>query len=219
MMTGELPALMQCRACGLFKPYEDFSKDARRPSGIKYQCKACVAAYAREWRQANLAARLEAEKRWREANRERAKETQRRYRKKNPEQVRDSRRRYRETHREKVNEMSREWHAANRKSARSSVWPKVRGTETYLKFRARYRASTRAAVFAHYGTACACCGSTSSLQIDHIEGMRNAPRGSPRSGASLYRWLVSRNFPPGFQTLCRACNRSKGEGPSCTLTH
>ena len=81
------------------------------------------------------------------------------------------------------------------------------------------KARAKASVFAHYGTACACCGSTELLQIDHVAGGGRADRAAGRRGSALYRWLVSQGFPPGFQTLCRPCNRSKGTALRCKLYH
>ena len=84
--------------------------------------------------------------------------------------------------------------------------------------------SLRAQVFGHYGQACACCGTTGNLTIDHVTGDGKAHRlalfgDQTAGGLRLYRWLVAQGFPPGFQTLCRPCNRSKGDGSVCRLHH
>jgi hypothetical protein len=86
------------------------------------------------------------------------------------------------------------------------------------------RAKRRAAVFAHYGESCACCGSTTRLSIDHVNGGGGAHRaelfGSPNlSGAHFYAWLVKNEFPEGYQTLCTPCNSSKRHLGSCQLDH
>jgi len=76
----------------------------------------------------------------------------------------------------------------------------------------------------HYGHACACCGATENLSIDHVNGdgreHREALFGS-QGGAStsMYRWLARNGFPDGFQTLCRPCNTSKGSGERCRMPH
>ena len=83
------------------------------------------------------------------------------------------------------------------------------------KVRAKaWRKALREAVLAHYGRLCACCGSVRELQIDHIIPWGQAPS-SPRGGSSLNTWLVKNDFPEGFQTLCKSCNWSKGEGSHC----
>lgn len=86
------------------------------------------------------------------------------------------------------------------------------------------RAAQRAAVFGHYGTVCACCGTDADLTIDHMNGGGKAHRlelfGRPDAGGiHFYAWLIRQGFPEGYQTLCRQCNRSKGEGPACRLWH
>jgi len=82
-------------------------------------------------------------------------------------------------------------------------------------------AAASAAVFAHYGHACACCGSTERLTIDHIngDGKRHREEIRANNGPSFHRWLIKNNFPSGFQTLCLLCNRSKGDGPACRIDH
>ena len=120
-------------------------------------------------------------------------------------------RRYQEANRDKINAGSRRWRAQNPDRAREKD--------------RKARASNRAKVFDHYGWACACCGTTEDLCIDHLNGDGGAHRrelfGSQRgaSGHGMYRWLIRSNFPSDFQTLCRPCNRSKGMSPRCWLPH
>jgi len=80
------------------------------------------------------------------------------------------------------------------------------------------RAALKKRVFAHYGTACACCGSTHRLTIDHIDGSGKEHRAEiGNNGVSIYMWLVEHDFPPGFQTLCGPCNTSKSTGDHCRM--
>jgi hypothetical protein len=98
----------------------------------------------------------------------------------------------------------------------------VRHREVRLAEVAEYRGSLRERVFAHYGTACACCGTTENLSIDHIDGNGTEHRqqiGKNKLGVHFYRWLIENNFPPGFQALCRGCNSSKRGGSRCRLQH
>lgn len=70
----------------------------------------------------------------------------------------------------------------------------------------------REQIFAHYGSACECCGEdrTPFLAIDHTE---NASReGDQRN---LTEWVVRNNFPPGFRILCHNCNMATRWGKSC----
>jgi 5-methylcytosine-specific restriction endonuclease McrA len=89
--------------------------------------------------------------------------------------------------------------------------------------------SYRAQAFEHYGTSCVCCGSTMSLQLDHVHGNGDEHRqkigstNSPTGGVTFYAYLISRGFPadcePGgeyeLQVLCGSCNNSKGDGDHC----
>lgn len=70
-------------------------------------------------------------------------------------------------------------------------------------------------VMQHYGNAvCAVCGEArlERLSIDHINGggyRQMKDRGLV--GTSLYSWLRTNGYPPGYQVLCITCNMAKGE--------
>ena len=89
---------------------------------------------------------------------------------------------------------------------------------------AAWRDRLRDRVFGHYGRSCACCGSTESLTIDHVNGggaeHRRDVLGAPSgSGIKFYRWLVREGFPDGFQALSMPCNQSKSRRGACRLAH
>ena len=86
-------------------------------------------------------------------------------------------------------------------------------------YREGVRRENRRRVFAHYGTACACCDTTEDLTIDHIHGDGKQHREETGSGERFYRWLIKNDFPAGFQTLCMACNLSKADGEYCRMHH
>lgn len=79
----------------------------------------------------------------------------------------------------------------------------------------------RSEVFAHYGTACACCGESEEefLTLDHIANDGALER-KVQGNSSLY-WRVRKAFnatgtwPIGLQTLCYNCNCSKGKLGVC----
>lgn len=77
----------------------------------------------------------------------------------------------------------------------------------------------RKVVLDHYGHACACCGRTTQLTIDHIDGSGAEHRKQFRWHYGFYFWLRDNGYPPGFQTLCQPCNRSKGISAYCRLSH
>jgi hypothetical protein len=81
----------------------------------------------------------------------------------------------------------------------------------------------RRIVFTWYGEACACCGITERLTIDHIDGTGQEHRqrlfGGAHGGNVFYHWLIRQSFPPGYQTLCRPCNIRKRRRARCDLPH
>lgn len=125
-----------------------------------------------------------------------------------------ARRRRREADPEKVREAQRRYRAANPEAGRQYY------AANADKLREQQRQShqrKRDAVLDHYGRVCACCGGTDRLAIDHIGGGGNQHRAQLGRGNAFYRWLISQGFPDGFQTLCKPCNTSKGNGPVCKL--
>jgi len=92
------------------------------------------------------------------------------------------------------NEYARKWRAGHREQVK--YWHRER------------RLKTKLTVLTHYGggrCACVICGESrlACLSIDHINGDGYEHRkeiGS--SGRSIYEWLLVRNFPKGYQTLC-----------------
>jgi hypothetical protein len=110
---------------------------------------------------------------------------------------------------------------ANSKTARR--WRKA-NPEKVAASKRRACAKLKARVFAHYGTACACCGATENLSIDHVNGDGGDHREElfgrrNGGGEQVWRWLVKNGFPDGFQTLCIPCNQSKRTGERCRLDH
>jgi hypothetical protein len=102
---------------------------------------------------------------------------------------------------------------------------KRRARERYFKLKER--------VFNAYGGyQCACCGETdpASLELDHINEDGAEHRRSLTTnwsgwwinknvaGLHIFRDLVKRNFPPGFQVLCSKCNQSKRRNGTCKCT-
>ena len=93
------------------------------------------------------------------------------------------------------------------------------------------RITNKKTVFKHYSKGklvCNCCKLDGNygrivgldfLTVDHImpkkemeknEEMKKIGYSSTRKGSSLYQWLITTNFPNGFQILCWNCNKAKG---------
>lgn len=123
-------------------------------------------------------------------------------------------------------ERQRRWRAANGDRKRVQDQARYEADSSSKRASVQRRTSTvRLLALHHYGTTCGCCGTDDDLTIDHVRGDGAAHRkrlsGSTRGGGGtqLYAWLRREGFPEGFQTLCRRCNRSKGNGPRCFLLH
>ena len=84
-------------------------------------------------------------------------------------------------------------------------------------------------VYTHYSNGspkCACCGVTGIefLTVDHIIPKLEMVKDSKmikmgfrvtRKASGLCEWLVTNNFPKGFQILCWNCNFAKGKLGKC----
>jgi hypothetical protein len=183
--------------------------------------------------------RREAERRYRQANREKLRDAQRRrredpavqtrdreaarrYREENPDQVRNSAHRWLDANREKSRESGRRYREANleKERERQRRYQKA-NRERYTELNRQWRQRTREQVFAHYGTECACCGTSENLTIDHVDGNGAEHRkelfGAQLGGSRFYAWLIKQGFPVGYQTLCKSCNLSKRRGSDCRL--
>lgn len=76
------------------------------------------------------------------------------------------------------------------------------------------RLRNRIAVLTHYSNGtpqCACCKlrQLEFLALDHINGGGRQHRKQLKT-ASIYVYLVARNFPTGYRVLCHNCNMSLG---------
>jgi hypothetical protein len=193
--------------CSAVKPLSDFCVDRQKREGRASWCKSCAAARVRVYAQAHL-----------EENRARA----RQWKQDNPDKVRAN---Y-ERRLPEIVARDRQRRSANpeafRARRRAAYWcrRRLRLAEGGPGPTDAYRRRLREQVFAHYGTSCACCGSSVRLTIDHVQGDGLEHRRVIGPGTSaLYRWLIRNGFPDGFQTLCRPCNASKGRGSFCRLNH
>ena len=88
--------------------------------------------------------------------------------------------------------------------------------EQQLAAQKRSRLKIKAKVFTHYGgDSCRCvqCGESrlACLSIDHIRGGGTSHRRELGFTDSFrfYKWLIERNYPQGYQTLCMNCQFCK----------
>lgn len=200
-----------CSRCGQVKALSEFNAHPRTRDRRQSQCRECSNKECRERHQQRRAEELERMRASYLANRQAR-----------IEQARD----YRQANRDEISQRRRQNYEANREA---QLEQNQRAYRTHREARVLYarakRAQLRAQVFAHYGTACACCGTPEDLSIDHIAGggaqHRQELFGHSRRGGAdrFYVWLIKHGFPAGYQTLCMPCNASKRDGERCCLNH
>jgi hypothetical protein len=211
-------ASKRCSGCGETKPLSEFHRLTSAPDGRQYICKQCRSSQAKGTR---TAARIR-QRRYREKNRDTLREKGREYWN-DPENRDRARQRYQEN-REEILARQRQYQDANREVVRERNRQYYWANLDVSRERVLARASElRTQVFAHYGTSCACCGRTDNLSIDHVNGDGKQHReeifGRQGGGVEFWYWLITQNFPEGYQTLCRPCNTSKATGERCRLRH
>jgi len=124
-----------------------------------------------------------------ERNKDEINRKSREYYQKNLEENRRKRREYNQKHREKLSEGAKQW-----------------------------RQDNRAQCLEHYSggdVKCNCCAEDAEqfMCIDHIDGGGSEHRKTLKIG--IYRWLITNDFPEGFQVLCHNCNLAKGFYGKC----
>lgn len=116
---------------------------------------------------------------------------------------------YKENHSSQRKKQNRHYHEVLK------YRPKTKEERASLAERSRRQnAVNKERVYQAYGGyVCACCGETEPafLSIDHVnnDGYKQRKKGIQGSGGRIYRWLISNNFPPGYQVLCMNCQHGK----------
>lgn len=98
-----------CTKCQEEKPLEAFKPDPRYAGGFTTACRACLTAYAREWRAKNPEKELDRHRRAYAANPEARREATRKSYQRHQDKRRAVRRAYAETHREQEADQKRAW--------------------------------------------------------------------------------------------------------------
>ena len=186
-----------CTACGVTKPLTEFDRRKDSPSGFKSSCKPCKresdAAAMRRWRERNPELSRERSRFYVAQNPEKERERYRRYDRENREKRRLAIAKSREENPEHHRELGRKWRAANLELCRArcrAYW-----------HRKRSGADPAADVDAYCELlmlqACAYCGATDNMSIDHV---------IPLSKGGTHE--IDNLLP-----ACRSCNSSKGARP------
>jgi hypothetical protein len=212
----------RCSTCGKTKAADEFGWTSKAKRGRLSQCRRCAADAALKRYHENRDACIARMRKYKAENKDRLREQAAEYRARNRAQrLEQGRQRYAEN-REQYAERWARYYAENRERLleRHREWV-AENKEQQAEYGHRYFRELKGAVLAHYGDPCACCGGTDRLSIDHVNGDGAQHRAADGLGSSdaMYRWLISNNFPEGFQTLCSRCNSSKSRGDQCRLDH
>jgi 5-methylcytosine-specific restriction endonuclease McrA len=168
------------------------------------------------WREENREQINEYHRRWRHENPEKVKayqEVDKNWVLSNPEKVKANQQRYREKHSEKRNAYTRLWRKANPEKSKNSIlrWRESNQEKVLMTTRRRYalrRSGRKAALvrinqalqakrFALFGDACAYCGFSEKLTLDHVLALTTGGLDEPD------------NIAPA----CRSCNSRKNNRP------
>jgi hypothetical protein len=170
-----------CSKCKKEFELSVFSPDPKTGKLRRTYCPDCRREYERQKRAENPEKARERAKQWRQKNWDAAKAAAYKWRLAHPETWKAATKRWREKHQRD--------HSAN------------------------VRKTNRDKVYDHYGRTCTCCGEDQImfLTIDHIDndGATHRKEMGNRGGSSFFAWMVSADFPSGFQVLCRNCNWGK----------
>lgn len=189
-----------CTKCKEYKTFECFFKDRSRKTGFADKCNDCVKIYIL----ANADRIREGKKKWHKENFEKTKKRQQKYRLDNAEKIKEDKRKYRLENAEKIaawhrkryletiderKEYNKQYRLANPEKDR----------DRHNKRRARklangvYKISLKE-LKKIYSSPCFYCGSTDSIQADHVIPVS---RGGQHSIGNLL-------------PACAKCNMSKG---------
>ena len=106
-----------CSGCGVVKSLGDFHRERRSPDGRRSDCKECVIARIRRYREENRDKVLERSRLYHAKNRDKELEYKRRYYEENRGKELEYQRRYYEENRDKVLERTRRYREENREYA------------------------------------------------------------------------------------------------------
>lgn len=110
MTMGTMGIVKACTKCGITKPLDQFHRENRTKDGRRANCKQCVSALGKQYREQNHEHIIERQRQWREQNRDYAIKYNREYQDKNPDYWPE----HRKKNKQRRNEYSKQYFVANR---------------------------------------------------------------------------------------------------------
>lgn len=174
-----------CTGCKVYKPWSDFHKSTIEQSGHSYCCKKCRSERGAKSYQKNKEARRASHRAWSIKHPHKPAEYARAYRQRHPERAQASRIEQYNKNKDDFLERNRKWYKDHKEwSALKSAKRRATGSLTVMEWRE---------ILGQYGGCCASCGSTKSIERDHIVPVS----------------LGGKTEPENMQPLCRSCNALK----------
>lgn len=211
--------MKKCTGCGETKGHGEYYRNRKAFDGLTQRCKKCVKIRDREYRENNKEAVTRRNRAWQEKNRERYSRYQKEYREQNRDSAKEYAKKYYADNKERLNKEHKANYAANKARYNELSRQNYRDNrEKYLEKAKKWRESHREerSDYEHKrraarngadarlvsgktmkrirGMACARCGSSGDIHVDHIVPISRG--GAHREG--------------NLQPLCSRCNMSKG---------
>jgi hypothetical protein len=181
--------------------------------------KAYDKEYQKKWAKHNPEKRRMYRRNWSKKHPEKLKEYDKRKCQKIPIEVRRERsRKHYATHSEQINSYQREYYSSPEQKEKGKAYRKERNIthkEKNNAYERKHRQEQKQIAIAHYSNGtmkCAWCeyNDIRALTIDHLtgEGSKHRKENS-KAASSIYRYLITQSFPPGYQVLCMVCQNKK----------
>ena len=193
-----------CSKCAAEKPIDEYALHKGRQDGRQTTCRACKAAYDREYRQRNKDKINQKNRCWWASNpdkaediKERRRPTQRERWLANRDEMLDANRKYHREHPDEMRERKRRWYAQNPEKGRELSRRRRALKRETRSLHGRHTEQEWQELLALHGSRCVLCGSTDRITRDHIIPLS-------QGGTDLIG---------NIQPLCFSCNARKRDLP------
>lgn len=221
-MATEKSIIKRCTKCGETKSLTEFHKDARKPDGLRCECKACAKIVRAKWHAANPEKDRARTAKWRAKNPEKHKAYAIEYRRANPERVKAARAKRYAANSDKARAGAVKYYAANIEKRREyAVEYRSKNPEKVRAAAAKYRAANpeKRCIYEHNRRARKLADG-GKLSVDIAERLFKLQRGKcpccrKPLGDDYHRdhrmplALGGTNTDDNIQLLCAKCNMQK----------
>jgi len=104
----------ECTKCGQEKPLSGFYKNKMRRFGVRSQCKVCVLAQMKQYRQENRDKVLEQKKQYRQKNKDKIVEREKQHYQENKDKILEQKKQYYQKNKDKISERVKQYRQENK---------------------------------------------------------------------------------------------------------